>query len=208
MCWNGFFMFSIDLQGICSQYAVFLSMRVILCESVDVCVWTTRSVVSIKKEWVCLQNLAMAPKCLNDSRFLMFVVETNSIKITRWDQGNVINAQGREYSAQCRSFFYLCYLSSFLSYTTAQLADCDHGPPQLPQRNSWLTWVIKADSRYCSSQAPWSYGFLGQQWRTLSWDGMTLTEHYVVFTLKKERQMADNYCLLSLKEKKCPHFKN
>lgn len=43
-------MFSIDLQGICSQYAVFLSMRVILCESVDVCVWTTRSVVSIKKE--------------------------------------------------------------------------------------------------------------------------------------------------------------
>lgn len=115
-------MFSIDLQGICSQYAVFLSMRVILCESVDVCVWTTRSVVSIKKEWVCLQNLAMAPKCLNDSRFLMFVVEKNSIKITRWDQGNVINAQGRENSAQCRFFFYLCYLSSFLSYTTAQLA--------------------------------------------------------------------------------------
>lgn len=118
MCWNGFFMFSIDLQGICSQYAVCLSMRVILCESVDVCVWTTRSVVSTKKEWVYLLNLAMAPKCLNDSRFLMFVVETNSI--TRWDQGNVINARGREYSMPL-------FLLSLLSFLFPLLHDCSTG---------------------------------------------------------------------------------
>lgn len=46
-------MFSIDLQGICSQYAVFLSMRVILCESVG-CMCVDYTVSCVHKEGMSL----------------------------------------------------------------------------------------------------------------------------------------------------------